>query len=116
LGRGVLTGKYRQGVPADSRGASPHLERFVAPYLDERCGGIVESVLTAADGLGAAPLEVALAWVRDRPGVCTAILGARTVGQLLGALQAEELELPREIRAALDDVSAPPTGYPERQS
>src|SRR5690348_17228713 len=37
LGRGVLTGKYRLGVPADSRAASPHFERFVTPYLDARC-------------------------------------------------------------------------------
>jgi len=116
LGRGVLTGKYRYGVPADSRAAAPHFERFVAPYLDARCGGIVESVATAADGLGVAPLEVAIAWVRDRPGVSAAVLGARTGGQLAGALAAERLELPYEIRAALDDVSQPATGYPERQT
>jgi aryl-alcohol dehydrogenase-like predicted oxidoreductase len=116
LGRGVLTGKYRSGAPADSRAASPHFERFVTGYLDERCTGIVEAVATAADGLGVSPLEVALAWVRDRPGVVAPILGARTVGQLLGALQAEDVELPREIVAALDDVSAPATGYPERQT
>jgi aryl-alcohol dehydrogenase-like predicted oxidoreductase len=116
LGRGVLTGKYRTGVPADSRAASPHFERFVVPYLDQRCGGIVEAVVTAADGLGVSPLEVALAWVRDRPGVVAPVLGARTVGQLLGALQAEEVELPPEIRAALDDVSAVTCGYPERQT
>ena len=36
LGRGVLTGKYRQGTPSDSRGASPHFAGFVEPYLDER--------------------------------------------------------------------------------
>jgi aryl-alcohol dehydrogenase-like predicted oxidoreductase len=116
LGRGVLTGKYRTGVPADSRAASPHFERFVSPYLDERCAGIVEAVATAAGGLGVSPLEVALAWVRDRPGVVAPVLGARTVGQLLGALQTEEIVLPREIRAALDDVSAPTSGYPERQT
>jgi len=116
LGRGVLTGKYRTGVPADSRAASPHFERFVAPYLDDRCAGIVEAVATAAGGLGVSPLEVALAWVRDRPGVVAPVLGARTVGQLLGALQTEEIVLPREIRAALDDVSAPTSGYPERQT
>ncbi|MGI5242973.1 aldo/keto reductase [Dactylosporangium sp. CA-139066] len=116
LGRGVLTGKYRTGVPADSRAASPHFERFVAPYLDDRCSGIVEAVATAAGGLGVSPLEVALAWVRDRPGVVAPVLGARTVGQLLGALQTEEIVLPREIRAALDDVSAPTSGYPERQT
>src|SRR5689334_19512573 len=116
LGRGVLTGKYRLGVPADSRAASPHFERFVAPYLDARAAGIVEAVATAAEGLGVSPLEVALAWVRDRPGVVAPVLGARTVGQLLGALQTEEIELPPEIRAALDDVSAPGLGYPERQT
>ncbi|HLL66409.1 MAG TPA: aldo/keto reductase [Micromonosporaceae bacterium] len=116
LGRGVLTGKYRLGVPADSRAASPHFERFVAPYLDDRCAGIVEAVATAADGLGVSPLEVALAWVRDRPGVVAPVLGARSIGQLLGALQTEEIELPHEIRTALDDVSAPGVGYPERQA
>jgi aryl-alcohol dehydrogenase-like predicted oxidoreductase len=116
LGRGVLTGKYRLGVPADSRAASPHFERFVAPYLDARAAGIVEAVATAAEGLGVSPLEVALAWVRDRPGVVAPVLGARTVGQLLGALQTEEIELPPEIRSALDDVSSPGLGYPERQT
>ncbi len=116
LGRGVLTGKYRRGTPADSRAASPHFERFVGAYLDERCAGIVEAVATAADGLGCSPLAVALAWVRDRPGVVAPIVGARTAGQLLGSLQAEDVTLPREIRRALDDVSAVPMGYPERQT
>jgi len=115
LGRGVLTGKYRHGRPADSRAASPHFELFVSRYLDPRCSAIVESVVTAADGLGVSPLEVALAWVRDRPGVVAPILGARSVGQLLGALQVEEITLPAEISHALDDVSAIDFGYPERQ-
>ena len=116
LGRGVLTGKYRTGVPADSRAASPHFERFLAPYLDGRSAGIVEAVVTAAGGLGVSPLAVALAWVRDRPGVVAPVLGARTVGQLVGALQAEDVRLPPEIGAALDDVSSPISGYPERQT
>ncbi|MDH2430173.1 aldo/keto reductase [Sphaerisporangium sp. TRM90804] len=107
LGRGVLTGKYRTGIPADSRAASPHFSDFVAPYLDERSRRVVESVTTAAEGLGASPLAVALAWVRDQPGVSAAVVGARTHVQLKGALQAEELTLPVEIREALDDVSAP---------
>jgi aryl-alcohol dehydrogenase-like predicted oxidoreductase len=71
--------------------------------------------MTAADGLGVSPVEVALAWVRDRPGVVAPILGARTVGQLLGALQVEDITLPMEISRALDDVSAISQGYPERQ-
>jgi aryl-alcohol dehydrogenase-like predicted oxidoreductase len=114
LGRGVLTGKYRTGRPADSRAATPHFERFVGRYLEPRASSVVEAVVIAAGGLGVSPLEVALAWVRDRPGVVAPILGARTVGQLLGALRVEAVTLPAEIARALDDVSAPPLGYPER--
>jgi aryl-alcohol dehydrogenase-like predicted oxidoreductase len=106
LGRGVLTGKYRSGTPSDSRGASQHFANFVGAYLDERSAGIVEAVARAADGLGWTALEVALTWVRDRPGVTAPIVGARTAAQLRGALGVEELSLPDEIRAALDDVSA----------
>ncbi len=105
LGRGVLTGKYRNGTPSDSRGASPHFASFVGNYLDERGRGIVEAVCRAAEGLGWTPLEVALVWVRDRPGVTAPIVGARTASQLSGALGVEELVLPTEIVDALDDVS-----------
>jgi aryl-alcohol dehydrogenase-like predicted oxidoreductase len=115
LGRGVLTGKYRDGRPLDSRAASEHLTAFVQPYLEPRSSSIVESVATAARGLGVSPVEVALAWLRDRPGVTAPILGARTAGQLQGALLSEELTLPAEIATALDDVSAIETGYPERE-
>ena len=113
LGRGVLTGKYRDGRPADSRAASPQYSRFVEPYLGERADRVVGSVLTAADGLGVSPVAVALAWVRDRPGVVSPIVGARTAGQLAGSLEAEHVVLPPEIVEALDDVSAPRRGYPE---
>jgi aryl-alcohol dehydrogenase-like predicted oxidoreductase len=107
LGRGVLTGKYRTGIPGDSRAASPVFSSFVERYLDERSRGIVEAVIRAADGLDWTPLEVALAWVRDRPGVAAPIVGARTAAQLKGAIGVEDKELPPEIRAALDDVSEP---------
>lgn len=113
LGRGVLTGKYRTGTPADSRAASPHFTEFVRPFLDDRCRRVVEAVVTASSGLGVAPLEVALAWVRDRPGVSSAIVGARTAAQLRGSLAAESLKLPTEIRTALDEVSALPLAYPD---
>jgi aryl-alcohol dehydrogenase-like predicted oxidoreductase len=116
LGRGVLTGKYRDGAPAGSRGASPQFRGFVAPYLDERAGRIVQAVITAADGLGVSPTAVALAWVRDRPGVAAPIVGARTAQQLQASLDAEVVRLPAAIRTALEDVSAPPFGYPERRT
>ena len=106
LGRGVLTGKYRSGLPSDSRGASPHFSSFIEPYLEERSRKIVEAVMVASDGLGLSPLEVSLAWVRDCPGVTSAIVGARTGAQLRGALSAESVTLPVPVREALDEIIA----------
>jgi aryl-alcohol dehydrogenase-like predicted oxidoreductase len=105
LARGVLTGKYRKGVPSDSRGAAPHFAKHIEPYLDARSSKIVEAVAVAAEGLGFSPLEVALAWVRDAPGVTSALIGARTGAQLRGVLKSEEISLPDIVRTALDDIS-----------
>jgi len=115
LGRGVLTGKYRTGTPADSRGASPHLSGFVDQYLDAASRRIVDAVCTAADGLGCSPVEVALAWARDRAVVSSLLVGARTSAQLRASLASERVNLPREITLVLDEVSAPRLGYPERR-
>ncbi len=104
LGRGVLTGKYRTGTPADSRGASD-MSQSVDTYRDESSSYVVEAVVKAAEGLGWRPLEVALAWVRDRPGVTAPIVGARTSAQLRQALAVEERTLPGELMEALNDVS-----------
>jgi aryl-alcohol dehydrogenase-like predicted oxidoreductase len=107
LGRGVLTGKYRTGIPSDSRAAAPHFVKHVEPYLRDESARIVEAVAVAAQGLGFSPLEVALAWVRDTPGITSAIVGARTGAQMRGVLKSEEVTLPQIVRDALDEVSAP---------
>ncbi|MGI8760284.1 MAG: aldo/keto reductase [Jatrophihabitantaceae bacterium] len=111
LGGGVLTGKYRGGVPSDSRASGAG--RTLPIEQRASAAGIVEAVATAAEGLASSPVAVALSWLRDRPGVVAPVLGARTLGQLTAALACETLELPVEIRDALDDVSAPALAYPE---
>jgi aryl-alcohol dehydrogenase-like predicted oxidoreductase len=103
LGRGVLTGRYVDGPADDPRAGSPYVEE----RRTERSARIVQAVLTAAEGLGTTPLAVALAWVRDRPGVAAAVVGARDAAQLEASTAAEAVTLPEAIRAALDDVSAP---------
>lgn len=105
LGRGVLTGKYRNGVPSDSRGASPHFANFVEPYFSDKAKKIVEAVCVAAEGLGYSPLEIALSWVRDAPGVTSTLIGARTGAQLRGILTVEQINLPDQVRLALNEVS-----------
>lgn len=107
LGRGVLTGKYRHGVPAGSRAASGDFPQFAERFLDEHSVRVADAVAMAARGLGASAGEVALAWLRDRPAVASAIVGVRTEAQLRSALASTELVLPAEISQALEDVSAP---------
>ncbi len=105
-GRGILTGKYRTGIPPQSRATSRVFPRFLDRYLDERTASISDAVVTAARGLDVPPSQVALAWARDTPGVTAVLVGARTLVQLQAALGSESLELPGPVREALDDVSA----------
>ena len=115
LGRGVLTGKYRTGTPVGLPGrVAGSSAASSTPTSTTARRGIVEASARAADGLGWTPLEVALVWVRDRPGVTAPIVGARTAAQLQGALEIEDKTLPEEISTALDDVSGRTDGEPAR--
>jgi aryl-alcohol dehydrogenase-like predicted oxidoreductase len=104
LGRGVLSGKYRHGIPDASRAAGEP-DGLAGLNLAEGSDQIVDAVAIAADGMNVSSAEIALAWVRDRPGVVAPILGVRTTAQLRAALSSEDLVLPEEIIQALSDVS-----------
>ena len=108
LGRGVLTGQYRTGVPRGSRAASDQFSWFVEAHLNDRTRAITDAVAVAADGLSLTPAQVAALWVRDAPGVTAPLLGARTPEQLQPYLDAEDEALPDQIVKALDDVSGGP--------
>ena len=111
-------GRAHRQVPGDDPTGltgsftSPALLRI--PYLGDVHRGVVEAVATAASGLDRKPAEVALAWARDAPGIASTIVGARTPAQLQGVLAADDLELPVQIRHALDEVTSLQLGYPER--
>ena len=108
LGRGVLTGQYRGGVPDGSRGDSRHLAWFIQPYLQPRADAVVDAVAKAGSGLGLSTAQVALLWVRDAPGVTAPLLGARTADQLMPLLDVENETLPPPISEALDDITGGP--------
>lgn len=107
LARGVLTGKYRHGTPADSRAANRGWAQYMDPFLDAESTAVVDAVIRAAEGLDVAPAHVALAWLAARPAVASMLIGARTADQLKISLASEDVELPAEIVQALDDVSSP---------
>ncbi|MEV7134635.1 aldo/keto reductase [Arthrobacter sp. NPDC093128] len=106
LGRGVLTGKYRGHIPADSRAAQKRLASYVEPYLEQPASRIVEAVAMAARGLGRSSIDVALSWLLSQHGVATAIVGARSPVQLKEILDSQLTPVPAEIARALEDVSA----------
>ncbi len=106
LAGGVLAGRYRTSTPADSRGASADLGRYVTDRMGPGSQGIVEAVATAARGLDTTPTAVALGWLRDRAGVSCAVVGSRTEAQLRQVLGGVDVTIPAEVTRALDDVSA----------
>jgi len=105
LGRGVLTGKYRNGMSDAPRAAPGERIGLAGVSLTEESAQIVDAVAIAARGMNVSPAEIALAWVRDRPGVVAPIVGIRTAAQMEAALASEDLELPAELVQALNDVS-----------
>ncbi len=109
LGRGVLTGKYSADGSTGDRGA-----RLSAgdPRLSERNLEIAAVVCDVADELDAKPSEVAIAWLRTRPGVVIPIIGARTARQLEETLGCLELELSDGALRRLDQASCASLGFP----
>lgn len=105
LAGGVLTGKYRHSTPPDSRAASSHLFHMVEWALTAEHAGITEAVVRAAEGLGRTPLDVALAWVRDLPGVASTVIGPRTSRQLEQILSTSSEPLPPQIRQVLTEIA-----------
>jgi hypothetical protein len=81
-------------------------------YDEERLWDTVDVLLNVAADHGASPAQVALAYLLDKPGVSSVIVGARTTEQLTDNLEAANLKLTTGEREELEQVSAPPLLYP----
>ena len=105
LGGGILTGKYRQGdePPADSRatrgGAWPRM------LQDPDRLAIAAEVVALSDEIGLTPIQVAIAWVRARPGVTSVIIGPRTFEQYEQNMAGFEVTLDDDVVERLDAIS-----------
>lgn len=124
LGSGVLTGKYRRGQAPEAgsrirewlEAPIPVQRQLAQTMLNDHAFDVVEEVGKVAGELGASPAAVAIAWVRERPGVTSVIVGPRTAVHLEQYLAGFELELPEALRARLDEVSGPPVAPVTGQS
>ena len=110
LGSGLLTGKYRTtadaGLPADRR-ITENSRRLTEDNLR-----IAREVIDVAREIGRTPAQVALGWLRRRPGVIIPIVGARRAEQLEDSLGCLDFVLPPDAIARLDAVSRIPLGFP----
>jgi voltage-dependent potassium channel beta subunit len=109
LASGLLTGKYRQGIPADSRGAMKgmgFLEKTLTDTAKNTAVGQLEGI---AAQLGCSVSQLAIAWAAKNPHVSTVITGASKLSQLQSNLAAADV-LPRltpEVLARIDEISKP---------
>jgi aryl-alcohol dehydrogenase-like predicted oxidoreductase len=117
LGGGWLTGKYKRDQrPTGTTRLGEDPDRGMEAWDrrgTDRTWDVIDAAQRVAEARGISMAEVALAWVTDRPGVTSTILGARTLEQLDTNLKAAGLHLTAEETAALDTASDPhPADYP----
>jgi aryl-alcohol dehydrogenase-like predicted oxidoreductase len=117
LGGGWLSGKYKRDErPAGETRLGDDPNRGMEAYDrrgTDRTWSVIDAVQKIAEDRSVTMAEVALAWVTDRPGVTSTILGARTLSQLETNLRAAGLHLTEAETTALDAASDPhPVDYP----
>jgi voltage-dependent potassium channel beta subunit len=109
LASGLLTGKYRHGIPAGSRGALENMAFLRDGLTDAAKNAAVGQLEPIAAELGGTVAQLAIAWAARNPRVSTVITGASRPSQLqanLGALALLD-ELTPEVMARIDALTAP---------
>ena len=109
LASGLLTGKYRQGVPAGSRGALENMAWLAKGLTDEAKNAAVGKLEGIAAELGATVGQLAIAWVARNPRVSTVITGASQMSQLRSNLGALDVlpKLTPEVIERIDAICLP---------
>jgi len=109
LASGLLTGKYRDGIPPGSRGAMASMSYLAKGLTDERKRAAVTQLEAVAAELGCSVAQLAIAWVAKNPRVSTVITGASKLAQLQANLGAVDViaKLTPEVMARIDAISAP---------
>jgi len=109
LASGLLTGKYKSGIPADSRGAMQSMSFLHDQLTDQRKNEAVARLEPIARDLGATTAQLAIAWVAKNPRVSTVITGASSVKQLQDNLKAAEIvpKLTPDVLARIDEITRP---------
>ena len=108
LASGLLSGKYRDGIPERSRAALPGYEWLQGMVTDPRSRERVERLQGVADELGCTLAQLALAWCARDPRVSTVITGASRVEQVQENMLALDVlpRLDRDVRSRINATLA----------
>jgi voltage-dependent potassium channel beta subunit len=108
LASGLLTGKYKSGIPRDSRGALPGMAFLREGLTDKTRNAAVAKLEALARDLGGSVAQLAIAWVNRNPRVSSVILGASKPEQLQENLKASALtpKLTPEVLARIDELTS----------
>lgn len=82
LAEGLLTGKYQNGVPANSRAANENINNFIKKRLTERNMTKSAKIVNLAQKLDTSPAKLSLAWLLNRQNVNSVIIGVSHTNQL----------------------------------
>lgn len=109
LASGLLTGKYKDGIPANSRGAMENMGFLAKSLNDPAKRAAVAKLEAVAADLGCSVAQLAIAWVAKNPHVSTVITGASKLSQLQSNLGAVDViaKLTPEVLARIDEICAP---------
>lgn len=109
LAGGILSGKYRRGddFPSDSRMVDAAWSDWAQSFLSERVWQAMDVLNELAEEKKCTLSQLALAWLKDQPGVSSVIIGPRTLDHLLDNLGALELEIGEQEQARIDEITIP---------
>ena len=108
LASGLLTGKYRDGIPADSRGALRGYEWLADRLADQESVDKVERLRPIAEELGCTLAQLSIAWCAANPHVSTVITGASRASQVtdnFGAIEVLPMLTP-DVLARIESAIA----------
>jgi aryl-alcohol dehydrogenase-like predicted oxidoreductase len=112
LASGLLTGKYDEGVPPESRLAG--IDWLKKKLMTEENLDAVRRMSPIAERLGCSRAQLALAWARRQPGVSSVITGATSLAQLEENLGSLAVNLDEEGGRALDEIFPPVQGFAQK--
>jgi aryl-alcohol dehydrogenase-like predicted oxidoreductase len=109
LAMGILAGRYTQADKPPKGSRAARIGAWAAERVTQRGIEVAHNVAELADTMGLTPSQLALLWVKDQPAVTAPIIGPRTEAHLDDAMLVLDMQLEKEVKAAMDEIVPPGT-------